>query len=393
MNYRFLPVKKVHYGIGIVKHELWKELEQLNSKKVLLVTTKSLLTSKAYQEMKQLLESRKIEIFTQISRQHVPGDLLIREIKEIRAFSPDMIISFGGGSAIDASKMYSFILSEGIEFEKDLYPYSVNHKTKKIMMEKPLSHFTIPTTLSAAEFTNSAGVTNSMNQVKYKFYHLNMTPIQVFLDPDFTLETPEWLWLSTGMRAVDHAVETLYSPQGNPVNNSLALTAMTKLYDNLKLSKRYPDNLYYRMECQIGAWMSLFSNVNIKLGLSHSIGHQIGSLFDVPHGMTSAIMLPHVMNFLLPRTYKEQVQITEVLGKADKNNKMEENAKIAPTLIKELIKDLDIPHRLRDFNISDEGINKVVENIVKDIKGQDNEFVSNTSDLKGDITMLLKAAW
>lgn len=390
MFYQFLPVDKVHYGIGVVKQEL---LDEIKGKKILIVTTNSLTKNKAFQETMKMLKNNGIELYTVYSKQHVPGDILMEDINGVYQFSPDMMISCGGGSAIDAGKILSLVLSENIEKEEDLYVYSENIREKVASMKNPLPHLTIPTTLSAAEFTSIAGTTNPRDQVKYKFSHLNMTPKQVFLDPEFTVETPEWLWLSTGMRAMDHAVETLYSPQINPVNTSLALTAITKLHQNLKLSKEYPENLEYRLECQIGAWLSLFSNVNIKLGLSHSIGHQLGSLFDIPHGLTSAIMLPHVMRFLLPRTYTEQVQITEVLGKSNPSNSLKENAELAPNLIKELVIDLDIPHRLRDFNVTKEGINQVVQNILIDIRGENNPFVTGLKDLEMEIATLLEAAW
>ena len=165
---------------------------------------------------------------------------------------------------------------------KEIYAYSENIREKRIKMENFIPNFAIPTTLSASEFTSIAGTTSSQDNIKYKFSHLNMTPSQVFLDPIFTIDTPEWLWTSTGIRAVDHAVETLYSPNPNPINTNLALQALKNLYHYLPLTKAHPYNLEFRLECQLGAWMSLFSIVNIKLGLSHSIGHQLGALYNIP---------------------------------------------------------------------------------------------------------------
>lgn len=393
MFYQFQPVDKVYYGIGVVKNELLPELKKAETKKVLIVTTKSLTTTKVYQMLMDLIDSNGMEHYTVLSKQHVPGESLMKNMEEIYTFSPELIISCGGGSAIDAGKILALALSENVRKEEELYPFSENRKEKALTMSDPVPHITIPTTLSAAEFTSIAGTTNSMDQLKYKFSHENMTPKYVFLDPEFTIETPEWLWLSTGMRAVDHAVETLYSPQVNPVNTSLALTALEKLYQNLKRSKQAPENLEYRLECQIGAWLSLFSNVNIKLGLSHSIGHQLGALFGIPHGMTSAIMLPHVMRFLLPRTYNEQVKITETLGQEDPTKTIEENAKVAARLIQDLVIDLEIPHRLRDFGVTKEGMNQVIQNILVDIKGEDNSFVTEMEDLEVKITKLLEEAW
>nr|WP_263326599.1 iron-containing alcohol dehydrogenase [Neobacillus sp. Marseille-Q6967] len=393
MFYQFLPVERIHYGANVVAEQLVSEIKTINAAKALIVTTNSILKTKAYKNMINTLHENNIETFVTCSKQHVPGNILMKEINEISQFNPDLIISCGGGSPIDAAKILSLVLAEGIQSEKDLYPFAENIKQKKTMMKHSIPHIAIPTTLSASEFTSIAGTTNSEDHVKYKFSHLNMTPKFVFLDPVFTIDTPDWLWISTGIRAVDHAVETLYTPVPNSINTSLALQALKKLYDYLPLSKENPANLEYRLECQVGAWLSLFSVVNIKLGLSHSIGHQLGALYDIPHGMTSAIMLPHVMKFLLPRTYKEQAQIAEALCKGDFKRDTEELARIAPKLIGGLIEDLEVPHRLRDFNVPRESIPLVVKNILKDIHGEENTFVLGTKDLTEEITNLLEAAY
>ncbi|WP_209123295.1 iron-containing alcohol dehydrogenase [Alkalihalobacillus sp. BA299] len=393
MIYQYLPVDRIHCGINVVSKQLINEIKNLNVKRALIVTTNSMLKTKAYQNMIQSFQDNDIEVMETCSKQHVPGEVLMKDIKEIYEFHPDVIISCGGGSPIDAAKIISFVLAERVQTEEEVYPYSENLAEKELTMTNYLPHIAIPTTLSASEFTSIAGVTNGKDHLKYKFSHLNMTPKYVFLDPVFTEETPDWLWVSTGIRAVDHAVETLYSPSPNPINTGLALQALKKLYNYLPLSKKEPTNLEYRLECQVGAWLSLFSVVNIKLGLSHSIGHQLGATYNIPHGMTSAIMLPHVMKFLLPRTYEEQAQIPEILGETEMLKNVHEKASMAPALIRGLIEDLDIPHKLRDFNVPKESIPAVVENILKDIQGEENAFVLSTDDLKTEITHLVEAAW
>ena len=393
MIYQFLPVERIHYGVHVVAEQLVNEVQRLNGSRILMVTTNSILKTKAYHRMLELLTVHHIDVFETCSKQHVPGNILLQDLAAIRQFNPNLILSCGGGSSIDAAKILSFVLAENIQSEEELYLYSENMRKKTATMTNYLPHIAIPTTLSASEFTSIAGATNNKDHAKYKFSHVNMTPKLVFLDPVFTEETPDWLWISTGIRAVDHAVETLYSPLPNPINTSLSLQALKKLYEYLPLSKKNPTNLEYRLECQVGAWLSLFSAVNIKLGLSHSIGHQLGAHYDIPHGMTSAIMLPHVMKFLLPRTYQEQAQIPEVLGKTEVHLSAKMKASLAPTLIKGLIQELEIPHRLRDFHVSKESIPFVVKNILMDIHGEENAFVLDTDELNKEITQLLEAAW
>ncbi|MGJ9457796.1 iron-containing alcohol dehydrogenase [Oceanobacillus sp. CF4.6] len=393
MMYQFLPVDRVHYGLNIVEEKLISEIQRIGGNKAVIVTTKSLLKTNVYNRMVNQFRANGIEIFTMMMKQHVPGDVLMQDIKEIKDFEPNLIISCGGGSAIDSAKILSLILAENIDTEEELYTYSQNIRGNKTLMENYIPHFAIPTTLSAAEFTSIAGTTNKRDLVKYKFHHLNMTPQLVFLDPTFTMDTPEWLWLSTGMRAVDHAVETQYTPIPSPVNEALALAALKKLYQYLPLTKQYPDKLEYRLQCQIGAWLSLFSVDNIKLGLSHSIGHQLGAMYNIPHGITSAIMLPSVMEFLLPRAYDRLAQITDTLSVSDTRRSIKARAEKAPIFIKDLVINLEIPHKLSDFNVAKETIPDLIENILIDIKSERNEFVINTKNLELEVKNLVMSVW
>lgn len=393
MFYQHLPVERVYYGVDVVKENLVNQLQLLNRKRVLIVTTNSLLKTAIFKNMIKLLHDNDFETYIKCSKKHVPGNYLMNDVNEIKQFKPNIILSCGGGSPIDAAKILSIVLAEKVESEVQLYDFSENEKGKLMNLENFIPHIAIPTTLSASEFTSIAGITNSSNHLKYKFSHINLTPKFVFLDPVFTVDTPNDLWTSTGIRAVDHAVETLYTPVPNPINNSLALQALKKLYNYLPLCAKNPENLEYRLECQLGAWLSLFSVPNIKLGLSHSIGHQLGALFRIPHGATSAIMLPHVMKFLLPSTTENQVQIVEVLGKYNSRYSVEENAAKASIVIRELIRVLEIPDRLSDYNVSLDKIPILADNILKDIHSENNEFVLNIENLPDEILNLVKNAW
>src|SRR5439155_24027016 len=161
----------------------------------------------------------------------------------------------------------------------------------------------IPTTLSAAEFSHLAGVTNESGgqPIKAGFVDVAVMPRVVLLDPALTLETPLPLWLSTGIRALDHAVETLYAPGAHPINDVLALEAIRRLFAWLPRSMAGPDDLDARTELQIASWMSFFGETNTPMGLSHNLGRRIGATYNVPHGITSCITLPHVMRHLAHR--------------------------------------------------------------------------------------------
>ena len=125
-----------------------------------------------------------------------------------------------------------------------------------------------------------------------------MMPRSVILDPAATVHTPEWLFLSTGIRAVDHAVEDICSINPQPLSDGTSLHALRLLSRGLRAVKADPGNLEARLDCQLGSWMSIMGSQNgVTKGASHGIGHVLGGTAGVPHGYTSCVMLPPVLRF------------------------------------------------------------------------------------------------
>jgi alcohol dehydrogenase class IV len=141
----------------------------------------------------------------------------------------------------------------------------------------------IPTTLSGGEFNALSGVTDEKTLHKQGYQHRLMAPVAVILDPAITVHTPHWLWLSTGVRSVDHAVETLASTRSNPFCDGVADSALRLLAEGLPRAKADPGDLDGRLKCQIGAWQSMIPIVGgVPMGASHAIGHVLGGACDVP---------------------------------------------------------------------------------------------------------------
>jgi maleylacetate reductase len=156
----------------------------------------------------------------------------------------------------------------------------------------------VPTTLSAAEFTPFAGVTDAARHAKEGYAHPLLAPRAVVLDPAMTVSTPSWLWASTGMKAVDHAVEQLCNPVRSPYADALAEGGLKALASGLPASHATPDDLDLRLDCQIGMWLAMSGAASGRgLGASHAIGHTLGGTYGVPHGLTSAVALPAVLRW------------------------------------------------------------------------------------------------
>ena len=134
------------------------------------------------------------------------------------------------------------------------------------------------------------------------------------LDPAVTVHTPEWLFLSTGIRAVDHCVEGICSNEANPYADAQALRGLSLLASGLPRVKAHPSDLAARLDCQMGSWLSMGPlAAGVPMGASHGIGYVLGALFDIPHGHTSCIMLPAVMRWNKPANAARQALVSAAM--------------------------------------------------------------------------------
>jgi len=140
-------------------------------------------------------------------------------------------------------------------------------------------------------------------------------PRAVILDPAITLHTPEWLFLSTGIRAVDHCVEGLCSREAHPYADAQALKGLALLAQGLPRVKTDPRDLDARMDCQIGTWLSVGPLASgVPMGASHGIGYVLGAAYGVPHGYTSCVMLPSVMRWNRSANGERQALVANAMG-------------------------------------------------------------------------------
>lgn len=269
-------LEKVIYGPGKVA-ALKDEMERRGLKRALVVTTEAVAGLPILQQVTGALGSHCAGVFSGVV-QHVPRSTVNELEKEIERVNADCLISFGGGSPIDSSKVAAYGL----------------------LAKRELIHISIPTTLSAAEYTHAGGVTDETTRVKGGVYDPRVLPRTVINDPELTLLTPDWLWVTTGMRALDHAIECAYSIRHQPISDALAAKAIALLVRHLPASIRSDgeERLAHRGHCQVAAWFSIYGAMNTRFGLSHLLGHQIGPRWNVPHGVTSCITLPNAMRVM-----------------------------------------------------------------------------------------------
>lgn len=293
------------------------EIERIGAKRVLLLTTQSLTNSRLIRGVASALGDRCVGRFAAI-RAHSPREAVITGAALARELEADHLLAVGGGSVIDATKTMLLALWREVHDVDTLSTLAPKRGTGPMApLDSDRMRMTaVPTTLSAAEFTSSAGISDVQRKVKLSFSHPRMTPIAVILDPAATLETPMELMLSTGMRAMDHAVERWCSIRPHPLGDGLALQAMAMLAANLPAIKARPDDLDPRLNCQLAAWLTQVSAIpGVPNGASHGIGYILGAYAGVPHGITSCISLAATLEWNEPVNAERQRAIAEKLGR------------------------------------------------------------------------------
>lgn len=384
--HRYPPMDRVIYGIPLAR-ALAEEIGRLGSRSVYVLASGTLnRETDIIDSVRTALGNRLAGVCARIGS-HTPRMDVVAAANEARAARADLLLTVGGGSVTDAAKMVGLCLGNDITAPADLdrlrARISADGKVERPHVEAPtVRSIAIPTTLSAGEFTAFAGCTDTERNRKESFSHPLMMPLSVILDPAVTIHTPEWLFLSTGIRAVDHAVEDVCSINPTPFSDGMSLQALRLLSRGLPAVKANPSDLDARLDCQLGAWMSIMGSQNgVNKGASHGIGHVLGGTAHVPHGYTSCVMLPHVLRFNEPINAERQRWVAEALVRPDDS---------AGDAVAALIAGLGLPGTLRAVGVKPEQLDEIAEGSM-----HDRWVHTNPRKIDGPAVVreLLEAAW
>jgi maleylacetate reductase len=284
---------------------------------------------------------------------HTPREAVIAAAEQARAANADLIVTVGGGSITDGAKAVQLCLANDVRTIDDIDRVRANRGVVPPMTAPSVRQISVPTTIAGGEFSALAGVTNQRSKVKEMLRHDLVMPRAVILDPAVTRHTPEWLWLSTGIRAVDHCVEGLCSREAHPYGDAQALKGLSMLAQALPRVKADPHDLDARMNCQIGTWLSMGPlSSGVPMGASHGIGYVLGAEFGVPHGYTSCVMLPSVMRWNKRDNAERQAQVSAAMGKPGQD---------AGDVLDTFIRGLGLPRSLQDVRIGPEQFDRIAQ--------------------------------
>ncbi len=378
----FLPTTN-YFGRGSVK-VVGEKAKLLGGTKVLVVTDGFLsqLSGGPVEQVLELLKAEGIESVIYDKVEPNPKDTNVSDgLKIYQEEKCDMIITVGGGSPHDCGKGIGIAATH----EGDLYDYAGIDT-----LENPLPPIIAVNTTAgtASEITRHAVITNTKLKIKYVIVSWRNTPLVSINDPLLMLGKPAALTAATGMDALTHAVESYITLGANPVTDAAAIQAMKLISNNLRQVVANGQNIEARENMAHASLLAGMAFNNSGLGYVHAMAHQLGGLYDMPHGVANAVLLPHVARYNLISNPKKYADMAGFLGENIEGLSVMEAADKTIEALRRLSSDVGIPSGLKELGVKEEDFEYMAEMALKD----GNAGTNPISGTKEDIIKIFKEA-
>ena len=360
MSTKFVLNETSYFGKG-AREELSGEINKRGFKKVLVVTDKALLEVGVTEKVTKVLDDAKINYTVFSDLKPNPTINNVNDgVKVCKEFGADVIVAVGGGSAIDTAKGISILMTNP---ERDLV--SLNGLSNTVNKGMPL--IALPTTAgTAAEVTINYVITDEERQIKMVCVDPNDIPILAIVDSELMASMPKSLAAYTGMDALTHAVEGYITAGHNMMSDMFHMQAIKLIFEYLPAAVNDKDEHAIEMMgyAQYIAGMG-FSNVG--LGIVHSMAHQLGAVYDTPHGMANALLLPAVMRFNGEVSWERFRDILVQIGRPDAAHLSKQD--VINTFvwkISELSKAVGITQTVKDTGCKEEDLEMLADKAMED---------------------------
>lgn len=374
--------QEVIFGTGSLAR-LGEAVERAGWRRLMLYSSGSLRRDGSIAAVESMLGDRLVATYER-AQSHVPEFQVAEALALARQHEVDALIGMGGGSPLGMAKAVSFALEEkgGKKSEGSASPIA----------QPRVPVIAIPTTYAGSEMTPVYGVTRQVDGQARKITvtDARITPKLVIYDPRLTLGLPPALTASTGINALAHCIEALYSITRNPLSTGGALSGIRSIMHALPRCYADGSDLEARTEMLSGAFLAGVALAHVTMALHHGLCHVLGGTAGVAHGIANSIILPHAMRFNLDATALELAPAAGVMGIALAGRSAASAVEEAIQCIYDLIGQMNLPQRLRDVGVQESDLPRLAQ-----LAFQSRTVRSNPKPI-GDaaqIEEILRAAW
>ena len=380
-TYYFLPTRNL-FGEDSVK-ETGSLMQSFGGKKALIVTDAFLAKNGMAENIQTILSDAGVESTVFGGVEPNPKDVNVEAgLQVFRENGCDSIISLGGGSSHDCAKAIALVASNG----GNIRDYEGVDRSSNPLCPMIAVNTTAGT---ASEITRFCIITDTSRHVKMAIVDWRVTPQIAINDPNLMVGMPPALTAATGMDALTHAIEAYVSTNANPLTDAAALMSITMITQYLPKAVANGVYMKARDKMAYGQYLAGIAFNNASLGYVHAMAHQLGGMYNLPHGVCNAILLPHVEEFNLIGNANRFRDIAKAMGEITENLSTMDAARKAIAAIRQLSSQVGIPERLRDLGVKEEDFPVMAENAMKDVCSVTNPRKA----IKEQIIGIFKAAY
>ncbi|MFB5663623.1 iron-containing alcohol dehydrogenase [Alteribacillus sp. HJP-4] len=355
----FVTPLKIVSGEGAI-NEVTEVMNNFGAKKIMVFADPGVIKAGVVEKLETQLHSAGLDYQIYSDLQPEPplqvGENALQALKD---FNADLVIGIGGGSSLDIAKAAA-VLAEN---EGSIQDY-LNLTGTKALTNKGLPKILIPTTSgTGAEITDIAVF--SLEDTKDVITHEYLLADAAIVDPELTYTLPPKITASTGVDALTHAVEALVSVNATPLTDALALEAIKKISSSIRVAVWNGSDREARKNMSWGSTIAGMSFYNAGVSGVHALAYPLGGLFKIPHGESNAVLLPYIFDYIWPSCMDKMVLMADALGVLTENMNKRDASLAAVKELKNLVQEVGIPMTLDKFGISEEDIDKLAENGLK----------------------------
>lgn len=359
---RFILNEVSYFGPG-AREVLPKEIARLGFKKAFVATDKDLIKFGVADKVLKVLADAGIpyEVFSDIKPNPTTANVKAG-VAAFAASGADFIIALGGGSSMDTAKAVG-IITNNPEFA-DVVSLEGVADTKK----KSVPIIALPTTAgTAAEVTINYVITDEANEKKMVCVDPNDIPVMAIVDAELMYTLPKSLTAATGMDALTHAIEGLITKGAWEMSDMFELKAIEMIARYLETAVNEPQNAEARNGMAVAQYIAGMAFSNVGLGVVHGMAHPMGAIFDIPHGVANALLLPTIMEFNMPAAVDKYVQIAKAMDVYSAGMTKEEAAQAAVDAVRALAIRVGIPQHLTELGINEGDLDRLATAAAADV--------------------------